>query len=191
MPFVSRAGQKLEHALEAFALSPADLICADLGCSTGGFTDCLLRHGAAKVYSVDTGYGVIDWKLRNDPRVSLMERTNAMHVRLPEMVSLITIDVSWTKQKNILSHARTLLADGGQIITLIKPHYEADPKLLRKGKLPDDQLPIVQARVLELIASIGFIVHQATLSPIRGSGGNAEILALLEPTSADPARPAG
>ena len=183
MPFVSRAGQKLEHALDTFSISPAGLVCADLGCSTGGFTDCLLQRGASKIYSVDTGYGVIDWKLRNDPRVIVMERTNAMHVQLPERVPLITIDVSWTRQRNILPHARMLLADGGRIITLIKPHYEASPKFLRKGKLPDDHLPIVQASVLEEIRSLGFMVHQFVASPIRGSGGNAEMLAWLEPMS--------
>src|ERR1700759_5340742 len=96
--FVSRAGQKLEHALSNFGLSPASLVCADLGCSTGGFTDCLLQHGAAKVYAVDTGYGVLAWKLRKDPRVVVMERTNGMHVTLPEQAKFVSIDVSWTKQ---------------------------------------------------------------------------------------------
>ena len=186
MPFVSRAGQKLDHALGVFAIYPEGLTCADLGCSTGGFTDCLLQRGATKVYSVDTGYGVIDWKLRNDPRVVVMERVNAMHVQLPERVPLITIDVSWTRQRNILPHATTLLTEGGKIITLIKPHYEASPKLLRKGKLPDEQVSMVQASVLEEIQSLGFIVHQSVASPIRGSGGNAELLAWLEPMSAGP-----
>jgi len=179
MNFVSRAGQKLDHALTVFCISVDGLICADLGCSTGGFTDCLLRRGAAKVYSVDTGYGVIDWKLRNDPRVVVMERTNAMHVALPERVPLITIDVSWTRQQNILPHTRDLLAPGGSIITLIKPHYEASPKLLRKGKLPADQLPIVEAETIERIRVLGFNVLATTPSPIRGTGGNAELLAWL------------
>jgi len=97
-PFASRAGQKLDHALTTFSLDIEGKICADLGCSTGGFTDCLLRRGAAKVFAVDTGYGVLDWKLRKDPRVVVMERTNAMHVDLPERVELITIDVGWTRQ---------------------------------------------------------------------------------------------
>ena len=186
MPFVSRAGQKLDHALTVFNVTPTGLTCADLGCSTGGFTDCLLQRGASKVYSVDTGYGVIDWKLRNDPRVVLMERTNAMHVQLPDRVPLITIDVSWTRQKNILPHALGLLAPGGRIITLIKPHYEAPPKNLRKGKLPDDDVAAVERAVLAEIESLGFTVRQTTASPIRGTGGNAELLALLEPTSAGP-----
>src|SRR5262245_61086156 len=130
MPFVSRAGQKLEHALVAFALDVSGKVCADLGCSTGGFTDCLLQRGAARVYAIDTGYGVIDWKLRKDSRVAVMERTNAMHVKLPEPVDLITIDVGWTKQKHILPAAVRLLKSPGQIVTLIKPHYEAGAAML-------------------------------------------------------------
>src|SRR5580658_2270693 len=116
--FVSRAGAKLDHAVTAFSIAIEGKICADLGCSTGGFTDCLLQRGAAKVFSVDTGYGVLDWKLRNDPRVVVMERTNAMHVRLPEPVDLITIDVGWTRQRHILPSAGRLLAPGGSVVTL-------------------------------------------------------------------------
>src|SRR5438034_4090953 len=103
--FVSRAGQKLEHALSIFGVDVTGFVCADLGCSTGGFTDCLLQRGAAKVYAVDTGYGVLDWKLRTNERVVVMERTNAMHVTLPEPVDLVTIDVAWTKQRHILPAA--------------------------------------------------------------------------------------
>src|SRR4051812_21371874 len=95
--FVSRAGQKLNHALRTFALDVRGFICADFGSNTGGFVDCLLQHGAAKVYAIDTGYGALEWKLRNDPRVVVMERTNAIHVELPERLQLITIDVAWTK----------------------------------------------------------------------------------------------
>jgi 23S rRNA (cytidine1920-2'-O)/16S rRNA (cytidine1409-2'-O)-methyltransferase len=102
MPFVSRAGLKLDHALTAFAVDVTGLVCADLGCNAGGFTDCLLQRGAAKVYAVDTGYGALDWKLRKDPRVVVMERTNAMHVTLPEPVGFVCIDVAWTRQRRIL-----------------------------------------------------------------------------------------
>src|ERR1700761_4113773 len=128
MPFVSRAGQKLDHALDAFGVGVAGLACADLGCNVGGFVDCLLQRGAAKVYAVDTGYGVLEWKLRKDPRVVVMERTNAMHVDLPEPVSLVTIDVAWTRQRNILPAAGRILSrePGARVVTLIKPHYEAD-----------------------------------------------------------------
>src|SRR5438132_3276476 len=100
--FVSRAGQKLEHALNHFRIDVAACTCADLGSNTGGFVDCLLQRGAAKVYAIDTGYGALEWKLRTDPRVIVMERTNAMHAELPEKVARITIDVAWTKQKHIL-----------------------------------------------------------------------------------------
>src|SRR3954469_9667302 len=103
--FVSRAGQKLEHALATFAVDVSGRICADLGSNTGGFVDCLLQRGAAKVYAIDTGYGALDWRLRKDPRVVVMERTNAMHAELPEKVSRISIDVAWTKQKHILPAA--------------------------------------------------------------------------------------
>src|SRR5688572_30045450 len=133
--FVSRAGQKLEHALTDFAIDVAGRTCADLGSNTGGFVDCLLQRRAARVYAIDTGYGVLDWKLRNDPRVVVMERTNAMHAVLPEPVSVVTIDVAWTKQQHILPAARRMIADGGDVVTLIKPHYEAAPPLLRGGVL--------------------------------------------------------
>src|SRR5258705_5786878 len=97
--FVSRAGKKLEHALDAFGINIGGLVCADLGSNVGGFVDCLLAHGASKVYAIDTGYGVLEWKLRKNPRVVVMERTNAMHVQLPEKVNLVSIDVAWTKQR--------------------------------------------------------------------------------------------
>src|SRR5437763_12080304 len=110
--FVSRAGQKLEHALATFHVDVSGKICADLGSNTGGFVDCLLRRGAAKIYAIDTGYGALDWKLRKDPRVIVMERTNAMHATLPEKVDLVTIDVAWTRQKHILPAAKRMLAAG-------------------------------------------------------------------------------
>jgi 23S rRNA (cytidine1920-2'-O)/16S rRNA (cytidine1409-2'-O)-methyltransferase len=179
MAFASRAGTKLDHALETFAIDVKGLTCADLGCSTGGFTDCLLQRGARRVYAVDTGYGVLDWKLRKDSRVVVMERTNAMHVTLPEPVSLVTIDVAWTKQRYILPAAKKLLSLRGQIVTLIKPHYEAERSLLRNGLLPADQLPKVVAAVSAEIRSLGLEISGIVDSPIKGSGGNAEVLAWL------------
>src|SRR6476660_1813424 len=110
--FVSRAGQKLDHALTTFNLDVTHLTCADLGSNVGGFVDCLLQRGAAKVYAVEKGYGVLEYRLRKDPRVVVMERTNAMHVELPERVSLVTIDVAWTRQRNILPAAKRLLLPG-------------------------------------------------------------------------------
>jgi 23S rRNA (cytidine1920-2'-O)/16S rRNA (cytidine1409-2'-O)-methyltransferase len=181
MAFVSRAGQKLQHALSTFALVVSGKICADLGCSTGGFTDCLLQNGAAKVYAVDTGYGVLDWKLRNDPRVVVMERTNAMHVQLPELVDLVSIDVAWTRQRHILPSAARLLKADGIIISLIKPHYEADPSLLRKGILLADQIPVILKSVSSDIEQAGFTVVETVESPIKGAKGNAEFLAFLRP----------
>jgi 23S rRNA (cytidine1920-2'-O)/16S rRNA (cytidine1409-2'-O)-methyltransferase len=177
--FVSRAGQKLEHAIAAFALDVTGLTCADLGCSTGGFTDCLLQHGAARVYAVDTGYGVLDWKLRKDPRVLVMERVNAMHVRLPQTVDLVTIDVAWTRQRNILPAAFELIGPAGQVISLIKPHYESAANLLRRGILDPGEIPaVLQAMEID-IACAGFDLIQTVQSPIKGSKGNTEVLALL------------
>jgi 23S rRNA (cytidine1920-2'-O)/16S rRNA (cytidine1409-2'-O)-methyltransferase len=177
--FVSRAGAKLDHALTDFRIDVAGKICADLGCSTGGFTDCLLQRGAAKVYAVDTGYGVLDWKLRNDPRVVVMERTNAMHARLPEKAQLISIDVGWTRQKNILPSAAENLAPGGLVVTLIKPHYESPPAALRKGVLPEESVDSVVSAVSAELETLGWIVASVVRSPIRGSGGNVEVLACL------------
>src|ERR1700741_3102763 len=145
--FVSRAGQKLDHALAHFNLDVGDKVCADLGSNTGGFVDVLLRRGAAKVYAIDTGYGVLDWKLRNDPRVIVMERTNALHVILPESVQLVTIDVAWSRQRHILPAAARMMHPRGDVITLIKPHYEAAPKLLRRGVLPSELVPGIIAEL--------------------------------------------
>lgn len=179
--FVSRAGEKLEFALDAFGLDVRGFACADFGCNAGGFTDCLLQHAAAKVYAIDTGYGALDWKLRKDPRVVVMERANAMHVELPERVDLVAIDVAWTKQKRILPSARRALDVDGTVVTLIKPHYEADPKVLARGVLPTEQLDAVLNSVRADIAAAGFHLLRLVPSPIRGGKGNTEMLALLRP----------
>src|SRR4051812_36704670 len=179
MPFVSRAGQKLDHALNVFQVDVGNCTCADLGCNAGGFTDCLLQRGAVKVYAVDTGYGALEWKLRKDARVVVMERTNAMHATLPEPVSFICIDVAWTRQKHILPAAAKLLAPGGDVVTLIKPHYEADKSWLVKGILPRERLDDVLGVVRKEIESAAFDLVQITDSPILGGEGNAEVLAHL------------
>lgn len=184
--FVSRAGFKLDHALTSFNISVANLICADFGCNAGGFTDCLLQRGAAKVYAVDTGYGALEWKLRTDPRVVPMERTNAMHVELPEQVDLVVIDVAWTKQTKILPAAHRVLKLGGQIVTLIKPHYEAEAKLLIKGVLPPERLDAVIEDVKRQIAEAGFDCLAVVTSPILGGKGNTEVLAHLRRTDEQP-----
>jgi len=177
--FASRAGLKLEHALSVFQIDVTGFTCADLGSNVGGFVDCLLQRGAAKVYAVEKGYGVLEWRLRKDPRVVVMERTNAMHVELPEPVSLVTIDVAWTRQRNILPAARRILAADGTVITLVKPHYEAPPALLKKGILPEGEVDAVVAAVSEDIHAAGFNVEATTRSPIAGGQGNVEVLARL------------
>lgn len=184
--FVSRAGQKLDHALAMFNIDVAGCACADLGSNTGGFTDCLLRRSAARVYAIDTGYGVLEWKLRKDPRVIVMERTNAMHAVLPEPVSIVTIDVAWTKQQHILPAARRMVTDDGHVVTLIKPHYEAPPGLLRSGVLDESRVDEVVESILPQIAVAGFMLIARTLSPIKGAKGNVEVLAHLRPLVPSP-----
>ncbi len=178
-PFVSRGGEKLAAALDAFGLAPAGMICADLGCNVGGFTDCLLQRGAKRVYAVDTGYGELAWKLRKDPRVVVMERTNALHVELPEAVELVTIDVAWTRQHLILPAAARLLSPDGLIVTLIKPHYEADRAALRGGVLPEECLPDALDAVRGRLAKTGMVIEQMIASPITGRKGNREYLGLV------------
>jgi 23S rRNA (cytidine1920-2'-O)/16S rRNA (cytidine1409-2'-O)-methyltransferase len=178
--FVSRAGGKLDHAMAHFDVDVAGLVCADLGSNTGGFVDVLLRRGAAKVYAIDTGYGALDWKLRKDPRVVVMERTNAMHVALPEPVGFVSIDVAWTRQRHILPAARRLLSDRGTCVTLIKPHYEADPTLLKNGVLPEQAVEAVVESVKNDFRPAGFELIGTVTSPIKGSKGNVEVLALLK-----------
>jgi len=179
--FVTRSGLKLEHALGAFAIDPTGMICADLGSHQGGFVDCLLQHGAAKVHSVDTAYGTLAWKLRKDPRVAVYERTNAMHVRLPEPVDLVTIDVGWTQQRHVLPAARQLLKPGGRIISLVKPQYEAGEEERTDGIVPEQNLEPILARVRMQVAAEGLAILGETRSPIQGGGGNIEFLFLLAP----------
>lgn len=189
-PYVGRGGLKLEHALRTFALDPTGLVCADFGCNVGGFTDCLLRHGAAQVHALDTGYGALDWKLRNDPRVIVRERTNALHAEPPagEVVSLIAIDMGWTPQRLCIPAALRWLAPRGRIITLIKPHYEAEAAglggHLRGGILDESAAPLVCERVLSTMPALGAVVLGVTASPIlggagKGKRGNHEFLAVL------------
>jgi 23S rRNA (cytidine1920-2'-O)/16S rRNA (cytidine1409-2'-O)-methyltransferase len=179
--YVSRGGDKLAAALNHFRIDATGHLCADLGSHVGGFVDCLLRHGAAKVYSVDTSYGTLAWTLRKDERVVVLERTNAMHVSLPESVDLVTIDAGWTKQSKILPNAAKLLnsASTGLVLTLIKPHYEANKKLLVDGVLPDQHRGEIVDKVLEEIESTGWRIDGTFESPIPGHGGNHEVFALL------------
>ncbi|OWY71067.1 hypothetical protein B7486_10680 [cyanobacterium TDX16] len=174
--FASRAGQKLAHALSSFRVDPTGLTCADLGANAGGFTDCLIRAGAAKVYAVERGYGVLDFRLRRDPRVVVMERTDALTVHLPEPVNLITIDTGWTRQSLILPVARRLLSAEGQVISLVKPHYEADKSDLAEGVLPDSLIEKSVAPIRSSLGAMRLALIAETESPIRGHGGNRELL---------------
>lgn len=179
--FVSRAGEKLQFAIENFKLNVKDLVVADLGSSTGGFVDCLLQNGASKVFSVDTSYGELAWKLRNDPRVVVIERTNAMHVKLPEIVDLITIDTAWTRQILVVENAFKNLKSDGLIISLIKPHYEAPKEYLKKGRLRDEKIDEVLEKVKNDITAINGEVVNLIESPIVGEKGkNREFLALIK-----------
>ncbi len=180
--FVSRAGEKLDAALVAWErdLPPLEgCVCADLGANVGGFTDCLLQRGVARVHAVETGYGVLEWKLRQDERVVVMERTNALHVDLPEPVDLVVADVGWTRQRRVVPAALRMLRTGGALISLVKPQYEADDRQLRSGVLDEHQLTGILDGVRREIRESGATVHREMRSPIRGAGGNTEFLWLI------------
>lgn len=197
MPYVSRAGEKLAHALDTFAIDVTGRVCADFGSSTGGFVDCLLQRGAQKVYAVETGYGTIDWKLRNDPRVIVLERSNAMHITLPEPVAFISIDTSWTKLEKIVPNAlKNLSVSGGkptgEIVALLKPHYEAVASMLRKGKLLDEHIPEILEAVQTKLLALGVETIGMVESPIvGGKGGNREFLLHLVPARPESGRLGG
>lgn len=179
--FVSRAGYKLEHALNTFKLDVNGKICMDFGSSTGGFVDCLLQRGATKVYAVETGYGVLDWNLRNNSRVVVMERTNTLHAEFPEMADFISIDTSWTRQKLIVKKALKHLKPDGDIITLIKPHYEAEKHMLTKGVLEEKFLDSVLEKVKKDVQELDVEIKNLIESPIEGKrGGNKEFLMWLK-----------
>ncbi len=182
--FASRGGGKLEAALARFEMDVSGVVAADVGASTGGFTDCLLQRGARRVYAIDVGYGQLDWQLRNDPRVVVMERTNARYLeRLPEPVSLVTADVSFISLRLILPRAVGWLASGprgepGQVVALIKPQFEAGRREVGKGGVVRD--PVVHRRVLdnvlEAAAELGLGLRGLMPSPLRGPAGNVEFL---------------
>lgn len=179
LPFVSRGGLKLDHALSEFGIDVAGLVAADLGASTGGFTDCLLQRGAARVYAVDVGYGQLDYRLRSDPRVVVMERVNARHLQdLPEPVDIVCIDVSFISLRLILPIAHRLLGTDGVCVALIKPQFEAGRESVGKGGVVRD--PRVRRQVVEHIVAVareaGFGVCGLTRSPITGPAGNVEYL---------------
>lgn len=185
--FVSRGGKKIEKALDYFAIDPAGLIVMDVGASTGGFTDCLLRRGAEKVYSIDVGYGQLAWSLRQDPRVKCMERTNIRYVTpdmLEETPSLAVIDVSFISLRLVLPVVAGLLDEGGRIACLIKPQFEAGKgKVGKKGVVREPEIHReVLAAFLENAHAAGMRVHNLTFSPIKGPEGNIEFLGYLGKT---------
>ena len=181
--YVSRAGHKLAAALRAFEVDPAGLVCTDFGSHTGGFVDCLLQHGAARVYAVDPSYGVLHDKLRRDPRVIACDRTNALDFDPPEPADLVTYDVGWTPQRVILPAVRRCMKAGGRAIALVKPQYEAPKRLLRRGVLPPEHLPDVLATCREDAHDLNWRIAGEIESPIEGHGGNRELLWLLTPRS--------
>ena len=183
-PYVSRGGLKLEKALRDFGVNPAGYVCSDSGASTGGFTDCLLQQGAKKVFAIDVGYGQLDWKIRSDPRVVVMERTNVRYVtpeQLGEPLDLSVVDVSFISLRIVLPVIKTFLKENGQVLCLIKPQFEAGKeKVGKKGVVRD---PAIHKEVLDnfvaLTKEIGFQIMGLTFSPVKGPEGNIEFLAHL------------
>lgn len=184
LPYVSRGGLKLEKAMQTWPISLDGATAMDCGASTGGFTDCMLQNGAKKVYAVDVGYGQLDWKLRSDPRVVCMERTNARYLtkeQIPEPLDFVSVDVSFISLGLILPALRPLLAETAQMVCLVKPQFEAGKgKVGKKGVVRD---PAVHLEVLEQFlthaAASGLTVRGLTYSPIRGPEGNIEYLGWL------------
>ena len=186
-PYVSRGGLKLKKAIETFSLNLEGLVMADIGSSTGGFTDCSLQHGVSKAYAVDVGYGQLDWKLQTDSRVISMERTNARYLTpevLGEKVDFVSIDVSFISLDKILPAVNEVLQEAGEVIALIKPQFEAGKeKIGKKGVVKD---PKVHLNIIEnifiLVKNLGFVIKGLTYSPVKGPEGNIEYLLWLKKT---------
>ncbi|MDY3773238.1 MAG: TlyA family RNA methyltransferase [Candidatus Faecousia sp.] len=183
-PYVSRGGLKLEKALRDFGVKPEGFVCSDSGASTGGFTDCLLQQGARKVFAIDVGYGQLDWKIRSDPRVVVMEKTNIRYVtpeQLGEPLDLSVVDVSFISLKIVLPAIRALLKPTGQVLCLIKPQFEAGrEKVGKKGVVREKSTHVeVLQGFVELADSLGFHILGLTYSPVKGPEGNIEFLGHL------------
>ena len=190
LPFVSRGGLKLQKATDAFGLVFDGMVCLDIGASTGGFTDCMLQGGAVKVYAIDVGYGQLDYRLRTDPRVVSMEKTNFRYVTpqdIGEEADFAAADVSFISLEKILPAAHPVLKDGARMVTLIKPQFEAGrDKVGKKGVVRDrDVHEEVILKVMRAAERIGFAVCGLTFSPVRGPEGNIEYLLLLQKKEAD------
>jgi len=185
IPYVSRGGLKLEKAIKEFNINVKDKVAIDVGASTGGFTDCLIQYGAKKVYAVDVGYGQLAWKLRNDPRVVIIERKNVRYIKpsdIGEPVDIATIDVSFISLKLVLPVVKNLLKENGEIIALIKPQFEVGRGEVGKGGIVKDEEK--HKKVISEIKSFaidsGFKVLNVTKSPIAGQKGNVEFLIYLQ-----------
>lgn len=179
IPFVSRGGVKLEGALDYFMLNPAGKIVMDIGSSTGGFTDCVLKRGAARVYAIDVGYGQLDWSLRQDPRVVLHEKTNIRHLeadRIPELIDLVVIDVSFISLTQVLPRALDFMTTEGELLALVKPQFEVGKGMVEKGGVIRDEEKRRSAvqKVSEFAAAAGFLVMGTYESPLPGQKGNRE-----------------
>ncbi|MBO6161776.1 MAG: TlyA family RNA methyltransferase [Eubacterium sp.] len=185
LPYVSRGGLKLEKAMQTFPITLENAVCMDVGASTGGFTDCMLQNGASKVFAVDVGHGQLDWKLRNDSRVVCMERTNIRYVTTAdigdELLDFASIDVSFISLSKVLPPVMAMLRDGGQVVALIKPQFEAGrEKVGKKGVVRDKQVHLEVIReVLGFAEGAGFILGGLTFSPVKGPEGNIEYLVWL------------
>ena len=187
LPFVSRGGLKLDKSIKSFNIDLKDKVCMDIGASTGGFTDCMLQNGAKKVYSVDVGYGQLAWKLRNDERVVNMERTNIRYLDkslIEDEVSFISIDVSFISLKLVLPVAYEVLCNGGNLVALIKPQFEAGiEEVGKKGVVRDINIhKKVISNTINIASEIGFSVADIDYSPIKGPEGNIEFLMYLSKT---------
>ena len=184
-PYVSRGGLKLEKALRDFGVKPEGYVCSDSGASTGGFTDCLLQQGAKKVFAIDVGYGQLDWKIRSDERVVVMERTNIRYVTpedLGEPLDLSVVDVSFIGLEIVLPAIKRLLKqDSGQVLCLIKPQFEAGKENVgKKGVVRDPKIhQMVLDNFVSLVESLGFSILGLTFSPVKGPEGNIEFLGHL------------
>lgn len=183
-PFVSRGGLKLQKAMQEFHLSLDGHVCMDIGASTGGFTDCMLQHGAKRVYAIDVGYGQLDWKLRNDDRVTVMERTNARNMDpawFEEAASFASIDVSFISLKLILPPLHNCLKEGGEVVALVKPQFEAGRSKVGKNGVVREASTHCEVLVnsAKMAMEVGFDVLNASFSPITGPKGNIEFLLYL------------
>ena len=184
LKYVSRGGLKLEKAMKHFGITLEGKVCMDIGASTGGFTDCMLQNGAVKVYSVDVGYGQFAWKLRQDPRVVCMEKTNIRYVTpadIDDVLDFASVDVSFISLTKVLIPARELLRDGGEMVCLIKPQFEAGrEKVGKKGVVRDKAVhEEVVERIIEFASQNGFFVKNLEYSPIKGPEGNIEYLVYI------------